>query len=112
MVEIEEKLQLIKDNKISIETITNLEKEFKQVASYKRATPTGDIIELSPTDELLALLIKIQIILLKDSLAENMKRDIEFSEQVIGLKEQAESLMKDMGKHFGGNDSNSSSLGK
>lgn len=104
MVEIEEKLQLIKDNKISIETITNLEKEFKQVSSYKRATPTGDI-ELSPTDELLALLIKIQIILLKDSLAENMKRDIEFSEQVIGLKEQAESLMKDMGKHFGGNDS-------
>ena len=107
-MEIEEKLQLIKDNKISIEKIQELERVFNKITSVEELAPNGEVIT-SKADLLLSLLIQIQLTILKDSLAENMKRDIEFSEQVIGLKEQAESLMKDMGKHFG---NDKSDLGK
>ena len=97
---IEEKLEMIRANKLTIEYINSLEKEYEQISSYKRVSPTGEPL-LDPTDELLSLLIKIQLTYLKSQLVESAKHEIEFEEQVVALKKQAEGVMKSMSKHFG-----------
>ena len=88
----EDKLSIIREYRLNKEKIETLEKEYESLEKF---------VDESKTDRLLSLLLKIEITLMKDSLAKNIQSEIEMDEHLNQFQNSAQDLMKTLGDKFG-----------